>query len=122
MFIFDDTAALLTHPAHPDNSAAILITDRATVVALARSYDLQHQEATPFTGGDDQAGPVLTARQHDIIRHALAGLTQGAIGTAVGISRSSVEKEMGRIRAAFGVASDIALGRAYAEWEARRRG
>ena len=114
VFIFDATAALL---ARPEGPGAILITDTLTVAAITRLFDHIHSAGRRFTGQDDE-GPVLTERQHAILKHALAGDQSKQIATALGVSPSTVEKEVASIRTAFGVTTNVALGAAYALWQA----
>ena len=114
VFVFDATAALL---ARPEGPGAIVITDTLTVAAIARLFDNIHSAGQPFTGQADE-GPTLTERQHVILKQALAGDQARVIAKALGVSPSIVEKEAASCRAAFEVTTNVALGAAYALWQA----
>ncbi|GAA0726512.1 helix-turn-helix transcriptional regulator [Dactylosporangium roseum] len=96
--------------------AAIRTTDRRAMTALLECARLLQgrgagragaaaAEPSPRPGGDGSADPVLSAREREVARLVLEGLTYREVGDRLFIAAKTVEHHMARMRQRLGCAS-----------------
>lgn len=100
------------------------VTDRAVVAVLADVYDTYWRRADPWHGElrarrgrlevdtVSGAGPVATtARQREIMRCLVAGMTQAAVARKIGVPKRTLEDEIAALKRLSG--ADTAMQLAY---------
>ncbi|WP_030267959.1 LuxR C-terminal-related transcriptional regulator [Streptomyces sp. NRRL B-24484] len=99
---------------------ALIVHDPGLVAYVAAMHDRDWDRASVWRG---RVGAVqrlepepaaLTQRQREIARHLVAGASQSAVATAVGLSERAVQGEIAAMRRALGADSAVALGYALA--------
>jgi DNA-binding CsgD family transcriptional regulator len=117
--LFDRTTALVPVDIHDPESGSLVVRSPTLVLALAELFESLWQRAVPVelaiarAATDPEAGlsdtlvpesvsPLSDARTRDILDLMAAGLTDEAIGRALGVSRRTVQKHISNLADALG--------------------
>ncbi|MFF4923800.1 LuxR C-terminal-related transcriptional regulator [Kitasatospora sp. NPDC001261] len=106
--IFDRTVALI--PAAPDNRAAAVVEDPATVTYLVGVFEQQWRQAQVVDWADLAATSTEPAAHEQVARLLARGLTQRAIASRLGLSERTVAGHIARLRELYDAETLFQLG------------
>lgn len=117
--VFDRRTALLPLRPHEPIAGSLVVHAPVVVLALVELFESLWLRAAPLAMADAQAQDgeriVLTDRTRDVLKLMAAGLTDDAIGRALGVSRRTVQKHISDLAEALGARTRFQIALLAAE-------
>jgi DNA-binding NarL/FixJ family response regulator len=95
-----------------DKTRTILDAIRSVAAGIPWSRPAAPDDDAKNAAGSAPAGPLLSEREEQVIRHISRGLTHGQVARRLGISPHTVDTYVRRIRSKLGVGNKAELTRA----------